>query len=81
LYPYIDYSDSLNLRKGNPNLKPEFTNSLEFSYQKIFKNKDNFIASVYFKNTNDLITSYLTPDTTTGKPVFISTYRMQIQVM
>ncbi|MES1217682.1 MAG: outer membrane beta-barrel protein [Bacteroidota bacterium] len=75
LYPYIDYSDSLNLRKGNPDLKPEFTNSLEFSYMKIFKNKDNFIASIYYKNTTDLITSYLVPDSTNGKPVFISTYR------
>ncbi|MEJ0101120.1 MAG: outer membrane beta-barrel family protein [Bacteroidota bacterium] len=75
LYPYIDYSDSLNLRQGNPDLKPEFTNSLELSYQKLFKNKDNFIASVYFKNTNDLITSYLVPDSSFGKPVFVSTYR------
>jgi len=74
LYPYIDYSDSLNLRQGNPDLKPEFTNSLELSYQKVFKNKDNFIASVYFKNTNHLITSTLAPDSTSGKPVFISTY-------
>jgi outer membrane receptor protein involved in Fe transport len=74
LYPYVDYSDSLNLRQGNPDLKPEFTNSLELSYQKIFKNKDNFIASVYFKNTNHLITSTLSPDSSSGKPVFISTY-------
>jgi len=74
LYPFIDYSDSLNLRRGNPNLKPEFTNSLELSYMKTFKNKDNFIASLYFKNTNDLITSYLIPDSSKGKPVFISSY-------
>lgn len=74
LYPYIDYSDSLNLRRGNPDLKPEFTNSLELSYQKIFKNKDNFIASVYFKNTNHLITSTLKPDSSLGKPVLISSY-------
>ena len=74
LFPFIDYSDSLNLRRGNPNLQPEFTNSFELSYQKIFKNKDNFIASVYFKNTNHLITSTLTPDSTAGKPVFVSTF-------
>src|SRR5205085_5769938 len=74
LYPFIDYSDSLNLRRGNPDLKPEFTNSFELSYQKLFKNKDNFIASLYFKNTNHLITSTLTPDSTAGKPVFISTF-------
>ena len=58
LTPFADSSDILNIRKGNPDLRPEFTNSIEVSYQKIFKNKDNFIASLYYKNTNDLITSY-----------------------
>jgi outer membrane receptor protein involved in Fe transport len=42
LSPFIDKSDFLNPRKGNPDLEPEFTNSFELSYQKIFKNKDNF---------------------------------------
>jgi outer membrane receptor protein involved in Fe transport len=60
LYPFTDYSDSLNISRGNPELKPEFTNSVELSYQKTFKNKDNFIASVYYKNTNDLITRFQT---------------------
>ncbi|MBC7874929.1 MAG: TonB-dependent receptor [Ferruginibacter sp.] len=59
LYPFTDFSDSLNISRGNPNLKPEFTNSIEFTYQKIFKkNKDNFLASVYYKNTTDLITRF-----------------------
>jgi outer membrane receptor protein involved in Fe transport len=31
LFPFTDISDSLNISRGNPNLKPEFTNSLEFS--------------------------------------------------
>lgn len=58
LFPFYDISDSLNISKGNPELKPEFTNSLELSYSKIFKNRDNLIASVYFKHTNNLITSF-----------------------
>ena len=59
LSPFIDKSDFLNPRKGNPDLEPEFTNSFELSYQKIFKkNKDNFLASAYYKRTNNLITSY-----------------------
>lgn len=76
LYPYTDYSDSLNISRGNPNLKPEFTNSLELSYQKTFKNRDNFIASVYYKNTNDLITRYQVKETnpSNAKDVLISTY-------
>jgi outer membrane receptor protein involved in Fe transport len=58
LFPFTDISDSLNISRGNPNLKPEFTNSLELSYSKIFKNRDNFLASIYFKNTNNLITRF-----------------------
>ncbi len=58
LFPFYDFSDTLNISRGNPGLNPEFTNSLELSYSKIFKNRDNFIASLYFKNTSDLITRY-----------------------
>jgi len=58
LFPFYDISDSLNISKGNPGLNPEFTNSLELSYSKLFKNRDNLIASVYFKHTNNLITSF-----------------------
>ncbi len=58
LTPFTDSSDRLSPSKGNPALKPEFTNSFELSYEKTFKNKDNFLASVYYKNTNDMITRY-----------------------
>jgi outer membrane receptor protein involved in Fe transport len=58
LFPFTDISDSLNISRGNPGLSPEFTNSIELSYSHIFKNRDNILASVYFKNTNDLITRY-----------------------
>lgn len=62
LFPFVDISDSLNISRGNANLKPEFTNSFELAYSKTFKNRDNFIASVYFKNTNNLITRFLAPE-------------------
>lgn len=58
LTPITDSSDKLNPRKGNPGLKPEFTNSFELSYEKTFKNRGNFLASVYYKHTTDLITSF-----------------------
>lgn len=77
LFPFTDYSDSLNITRGNPDLDPEFTNSLELSYSRIFKNRDNFLASVYFKNTNDLITSIVTreEDTVLNRDtVLISSY-------
>jgi outer membrane receptor protein involved in Fe transport len=58
LIPYIDFSDSLNLSKGNPNLIPEFTNLIEFSYQVDLNKGNNLLASIYYKNTNDLITRF-----------------------
>lgn len=77
LYPFTDYSDSLNISRGNPDLKPEFTNSVELSYQKIFKkNKDNFLASIYYKNTTDLISRFQVQEisTLTGKNILVNTY-------
>jgi outer membrane receptor protein involved in Fe transport len=56
LFPFTDYSDSLNLSRGNPGLTPEFTTSLELSYQKIFKGNNSLLISAYYKHTNDLIT-------------------------
>ena len=56
LFPFTDYSDSLNISRGNPGLQPEFTNSFELSYSKVFQNRDNLLISAYFKNTNNLIT-------------------------
>ena len=58
LIPNYDVSDPLNLSIGNPNLIPEFTNLAEIAYQTQFAKKTTFLASVYFKNTNNLITNY-----------------------
>jgi outer membrane receptor protein involved in Fe transport len=76
LFPFTDYSDSLNISRGNPNLKPQFTNSLELAYQKTFPGNNVLIASVYYKYTTDLITRFQVPGTNpiTGLPVFINTF-------
>ena len=58
LIPNYDISDPVNISRGNPDLKPEFTNLAELSYQNQVGKKTSFLATVYFKNTNDLITSY-----------------------
>lgn len=58
LIPFIDYSDSLNLSKGNPDLIPEFTHLLELSYQNQIATGHNLLTTVYFKNTDNLITRY-----------------------
>jgi len=78
LIPFIDYSDSLNLSVGNPNLVPEFTNLLELSYSNQYKPGNTFLATVYFRNTDNLITRYQYKDANPNpaKPdsVIISTY-------
>jgi outer membrane receptor protein involved in Fe transport len=58
LMPFPDFSDSLMLSRGNPEILPEFTNALEFSYQNILNANHNFLASVYYRQITDLITRY-----------------------
>lgn len=75
LTPFTDSSDRLNPSKGNPALKPEFTNSFELSYEKTFRNKGNFLASIYYKQTSDLITRFQEPATGAGgEDILLSTY-------
>ncbi len=76
LIPYTNYSDSLNITQGNPDLLPEFTNSLEFSYLKTISGNNTFLASLYYKRTDQLITRYLDTFTNaiTGKPDIVSTW-------
>ncbi len=58
LLPFVDYSDPQNLSVGNPGLKPAFTNSFELSYDKGYSKNANFLATIYFKYSTDLITRY-----------------------
>ena len=78
LIPFIDYSDSLNLSVGNPGLIPEFTNLLELSYSNQYKAGNSLLATVYFRNTNDLITRYqykdANPNPARADSVIITTY-------
>ena len=58
ILPFVDFSDSINLSVGNPDLQPEFTNLGEINYLKQYKAGHSFIASVYGKFTDNLITRY-----------------------
>lgn len=57
LNPYVDRSDSLNISYGNPELKPEYRNSFELGYSKLF-GKSAVTSSIFYRNTNDAITNY-----------------------
>jgi outer membrane receptor protein involved in Fe transport len=52
--PYIDASDPLNFRQGNPNLKPEDVHAFELGYSQYWS-KVSLISSVYYRLTNDVI--------------------------
>ena len=54
LNPYVDYSDSLNIEKGNPALKPEFANSLELGIQKYWKSS-SLTSSIFYNRTKDVV--------------------------
>ncbi|MEO6818329.1 MAG: TonB-dependent receptor [Ginsengibacter sp.] len=76
--PYLDYSDSLNISRGNPNLKPEFTNLVELSYQVNLGKGNNLLSTLYYRNTNDLITNYQfrdkNPNALRSDSIFINSY-------
>lgn len=76
LIPYTDYTDKLNITKGNPALKPEFTYAYELSYLKTFSGKNTLLGSLYYKHSTDLITRYLSQELNplTGNTDIINTY-------
>jgi hypothetical protein len=54
LIPFVDYSDSLNVSRGNPELQPEFTHLAELSYQNAYDKKNVFIATAYARYITNL---------------------------
>ncbi len=76
LIPFVDYTDPLNITKGNPGLVPEFTNSMELSYSKTYTKNNMFLASLYYKKTTDLITRFANREINpfTSKEAIINTY-------
>ena len=78
LIPYTDISDPQNYSKGNPALKPEFTNSFEMSYQKTFAKSNSLLITAYYKYSTNLITRYTYRDQITTSSLdsaYFTTYR------
>ncbi len=58
MMPFIMFADAQSFRIGNPALAPEFFNIAEINYSQIFK-KGNYLGSLYFRQTQDVITNYV----------------------
>jgi outer membrane receptor protein involved in Fe transport len=52
--PFVDMSSPDVYRSGNPNLKPEYVNSFEAGYNRIW-NKANLGFTLFYKDISDLI--------------------------
>ena len=59
--PFVDDSDSRNIRTGNPELRPEYTNSMEIGHQ-WSRNRASLTTSLFWKITNDIIQRYSSID-------------------
>jgi len=63
----IDESDPLNLRYGNPDLKPSYTNTVSARFKNYNQEKQSSImANVTFRNVVNAITNIILYDETTG---------------
>lgn len=61
--PFVDDSDSRNIRRGNPELRPEYTNSMEIGHQ-WSRGRASLTTSLFWKITNDIIQRYSSIDAT-----------------
>lgn len=75
LLPFSNYNNPRNNSIGNPNLRPEFTNSSELGYLRYF-DKGTFLASAYYRRTEGVIERIILPSedgTTIRYPVNLAT--------
>jgi outer membrane receptor protein involved in Fe transport len=59
LNPFGDYSNPLSIRKGNPNLKPAYTEAVEITYLKSFDKGFFISATGYFRYTKNFFTRFI----------------------
>lgn len=67
LVDIIDDSDPLNITRGNPGLKPSFTNNLRFYYNTYMeKHQRSLMTYLNFSNTRNAISNRVVYDAATG---------------
>lgn len=67
LLPFSNFSDSRSQWKGNPDLRPEYTNSLETGYLMNWKN-GSILSSIYYRYRTGVIERITVPLENTGDP-------------
>ena len=55
LEPFITWEDAYNVRRGEPDLQPEYIGSYEVSYQRELNETDFLSAELYYRVTNNKI--------------------------
>ena len=60
LLPFSSLRDRRNISQGNPNLRPEFTNSYEAGILR-YLDKGSFLSSLYYRRTTGVITRITLP--------------------
>ena len=57
--PFSSFNDDRNIRTGNPDLKPIYTDSYEMSYLRFWE-KGNVNFTVYYRHSTDVIRNFTT---------------------
>ena len=62
-----DRTNPLNIRVGNPSLKPSYTNTFTLNFNSYnTKHQRNMVATALFENTINNVTNQVTYDSGTG---------------
>lgn len=63
LIPFFSYTDPRRFYGGNPDLNPEYTDSYEAGFLRMFE-KGSFLGSVYYRHTTNVVQRITLTDTT-----------------
>ncbi len=69
LLPFVTFSDTRQRWQGNPDLNPEYTNSVELGYLRYFEN-GSLLSSVYYRYRTGVIQRLRIPDTNGNVDMF-----------
>jgi outer membrane receptor protein involved in Fe transport len=71
--PFVRYDGDYDVSFGNPNLKPEYINSLELGYTHYWKTT-TLNPSIFYRHTAGMISRYRTVENIDSKDVTVNTF-------